>query len=73
MKQKTNKLAQFKQWILSIVISRFIKYLSKKYCSEDGDFIALTNEDNNEIDIWLLSKDENWLHVNTIGIKKNEV
>ena len=30
MKQKTNKLAQFKQWILSIVIKRFISYITMK-------------------------------------------
>ena len=42
MKQKTNKLAQFKQWILSIVVSRFyfcptiLKKVSKKH------FLSLT-------------------------------
>ena len=63
MKNLTKKMAQFKQWILSIVISRYIKFLSDKYCSDKGDFIALTSDKNKEFDIWLLDKNESWLHI----------
>ena len=55
MKQKTNKLAQFKQWILSIVIARYL--ISRFTMSNTGRCLFVDKVNGREV----------WLYVDCFG------
>ncbi len=60
MKQKTNKLAQFKQWILSIVRRSFIKY--------DIKICHFSEVDIHEDDAINKMQNEGWEICGSIGV-----
>lgn len=57
---------KIKQWILRIIISRYIKRLTKKYCHDEGDFIAITSEKDDELTVWLLDRNGSWINVENL-------
>ena len=63
---KQSKWQKLKQCFIRIVISRYIKKFEKHWRIEKGDEIVIGTNDENTLDIWLIGKDDSWIHLETI-------
>lgn len=55
-----------KQYFIRIVISHYIKKFEKHWKVEKGDEIVIGTNNENTLDIWLIGKDDSWIHLETI-------
>jgi len=63
---KQSKWQKLKQRFMRVVISRYIKKFEKHWKVEKGDEIVIGTNDENALDIWLIGKDDSWIHLENI-------
>ena len=51
---------------LVAVISRYIKKYEKHWNIEKGDEIVIGTNNKGTLDIWLIGKDDSWIHLEEI-------
>ena len=59
-------VACFRKCFIRIVISRYIKKYEKHWNVEKGDEIVIGTNNKGTLDIWLIGKDDSWIHLEEI-------
>ena len=63
---RQTRWGKLKQCFIRIVISRYIKKYEKHWKVKKGDEIVIGTDDKNQLIIWLIGKDDSWIHLETI-------